>query len=399
MDDQKFLLSDLENEYIKYFNMIAKKKFNQLKQPCDDALKKIESLKKISETDNKEENNKNLENFKIEINNSSETLLKPIYLVAELKFSKIYLNTLNILKKIVVYDLINEAEYIKAINVLKDYFFITQNEDVQIKVLEILQHIISGSSAKFSEENIDNLMSICKIDYNKGHIKSIECKNAIQLLLGIFTKKIFDVTDDINVIKFLKKLMTSIEGSNQKEWSNISLQISLIKSSKLEMICQIIETFHDKFKQEGDMINFIKQDMNVFLRKLFALNQDQLISIKLCRLCLINIIQINDNYDLLEEILKYLDKNNQKIWQKVLGLETLSEIFKKPEILFDIFNSNINLYQQIFQSFTNTTYNTILSKSQKSKEKRINTPNNQNTNNVKKQNEHNQINIIHISKY
>ena len=39
MDDQKFLLSDLENEYIKYFNMIAKKKFNQLKQPCDDALK------------------------------------------------------------------------------------------------------------------------------------------------------------------------------------------------------------------------------------------------------------------------------------------------------------------------------------------------------------------------
>ena len=399
MDDQKFLLSDLENEYIKYFNMIAKKKFNQLKQPCDDALKKIESLKKIIETDNKEENNKNLENFKTEINNSSETLLKPIYLVAELKFSKIYLNTLNILKKIVVYDLINEAEYIKAINVLKDYFFITQNEDVQIKVLEILQHIISGSSAKFSEENIDNLMSICKIDYNKGHIKSIECKNAIQLLLGIFTKKIFDVTDDINVIKFLKKLMTSIEGSNQKEWSNISLQISLIKSSKLEMICQIIETFHDKFKQEGDMINFIKQDMNVFLRKLFALNQDQLISIKLCRLCLINIIQINDNYDLLEEILKYLDKNNQKIWQKVLGLETLSEIFKKPEILFDIFNSNINLYQQIFQSFTNTTYNTILSKSQKSKEKRINTPNNQNTNNIKKQNEHNQINIIPNKKY
>ena len=160
MDDQKFLLSDLENEYIKYFNMIAKKKFNQLKQPCDDALKKIESLKKIIETDNKEEINKNLENFKTEINNSSETLLKPIYLVAELKFSKIYLNTLNILKKIVVYDLINEAEYIKAINVLKDYFFITQNEDVQIKVLEILQHIISGSSAKFSEENIDNLILI-----------------------------------------------------------------------------------------------------------------------------------------------------------------------------------------------------------------------------------------------
>ena len=41
MDDYTFKLSDLENEYIKYFNMIAKKKFNQLKQPCDDALKKL----------------------------------------------------------------------------------------------------------------------------------------------------------------------------------------------------------------------------------------------------------------------------------------------------------------------------------------------------------------------
>ena len=64
MDDYTFKLSDLENEYIKYFNMIAKKKFNQLKQPCDDALKKIESLKNLVETNNKEENNKNLDNFK-----------------------------------------------------------------------------------------------------------------------------------------------------------------------------------------------------------------------------------------------------------------------------------------------------------------------------------------------
>ena len=399
MDDYNFKLSDLENEYIKYFNMIAKKKFNQLKQPCDDALKKIESFKNLVEAENKEENNKNLDNFKTELNNSSEILLKPIYLVVELKLSKIYLITLNILKKIVVYEFINEVEYIKVINILKDYFFITQNEEVQLKVLEILQHIISGNLAKFSEENIDNLITICKIDFTKGHIKSIECKSAIQLLLGIFTKKIFDITDEINVINFLKKLMSSIEGSNQKEWSNITLQISLMKSLKLEIICQIMETFPDKFKQEGDMINFIKQDMNVFLRKLFALNQDQLINIKLCRLCLINIIQINNNYDLLEEVLKYFDKNNQKGWQKTLGLELLSEIFKKPEILFDIFNNNINLYQQIFQSFTNTTYNTIISKSQKLKEKRISIPNNQSTNNIKKQNEHNPINIIPNKKY
>ena len=97
MDDYNFLLSDIENEYIKYFNMIAKKKYNQLKQPTDDALKKIDSLKKLIPNDNKEEND--LDNFKTELNNSSEILLKPIFLVIELKYSKIYINTLSILKK------------------------------------------------------------------------------------------------------------------------------------------------------------------------------------------------------------------------------------------------------------------------------------------------------------
>ena len=400
MDDYTFLLTDIENDYIKYFNMITKKKFNQIKQPCDDALKKLDTLKKLIPANNQEENNNNLDNFKNELNNSSETILKPIYLVCELKFSKIYLNTLPILKKIVVYNLINDAEHIKVINVLKDYFFNSQNEDIQFKVLEILQHIINGGLVKLTEENINNIMSICKTDYIKGHIKSIECKSAIKLLLNILIKKIFDITDDINVIKFLKQLMSLIEGSNPKEWTNMTLQNSVIKSTRLEIICQIMETFPDKFKQEGDMINFIKQDMNVFIRKLLVMNQDQLIGIKLCRLYLINIIKINNNFDILDEILKYLDKSNQKIWQKTLGLEVLSEVFKKDEILFDIFSNDINLYQKIFQSFTNTTYNTIISKSQKLKEKKISTQNSQNINlNNKKQNEHNQINIIPNKKY
>ena len=401
MDDYNFLLTDIENEYMKFFNKIVKKKFNQLKQPCDDTLKQLDSLKKlIPENIPEENNNNNLDNFKSELNNSSETLLKPIYLVSELKYSKIYLNTLPILKKIVVYNLINNEEYIKIINVLKDYFFNSQTEDIQFKVLEILQHIINGNLVKLTEENINNIMSICKIDYIKTHIKSIECKSAIKLLLNILIKKIFDITDDSNVIKFLKQLMTSIEGINQNEWKNMTLQNSIIKSTKLEIICQIMETFPDKFKEKEDMINFIKQDMNVFLRKLFVMNQDQLIGIKLYRLCLINIIIINNNYDILEEILKYLDKNNQKLWQKTLGLELISEVFKKSEILYDIYINNINLYQNLFQSFTNTTYNTIISKSQKLKERKIGTQNSQNINNSnKKQIEYNQINIIPNKKY
>ena len=309
MDDYSFLISDIEIEYKKYNDIIVKKKFNQIKQQSNAALQKIDSLKKLIPANTKDNNN-NIENFKTELYNSSEIILTPIYLVTELKYTKIYLNSLSLLKKIVAYNLIKDTEYIKVINILKDFFNI-QNEDVQLKVLEILQHIISGNLVKLSEENINNIMNLCKLDNIKAHNKNIEIKSAIKLLLNIFIKKIFDITDDINVIKFLKQLMSSIEGQNQKEWTIISFQHSIYKSSLLEIICQIIEAYPNKFKQEGDLLNFMEQDMNIFLRKLFVINQDQLIGIKVYRLYLIIIINTNKNYNILEEVLKNLNKNSQ----------------------------------------------------------------------------------------
>ena len=400
MDDYSFLISDIEIEYKKYNDIIVKKKYNQIKQQSNAALQKIDSLKKLIPSNTQSDNNNTLENFKTELYNSSEIILTPIYLVAELKYTKIYLSALSLLKKIVAYNLIKDTEYIKVINILKDFFNV-QNEDVQLKVLEILQHIISGNLVKLNEENINNIMHLCKLDNIKAHNKNIEIKSAIMLLLNIFIKKIFDITDDIIVIKFLKQLMTSIEGQNQKEWNNITVQNSIHKSSLLEIICQIIEAFPNKFKEEGDLLNFMEQDMNIFLRKLFVINQDQLIAVKIYRLFLIIILKTNKNYNIIEEILKILNKNAQIKWPKTLGLEFISEIFKKPDLLYDIYNTDINLYQNLFQTFTNITYNTTITKSQKLKEKKINnniqnTPNN-NTN--KKQNEYNSINIIPNKKY
>ena len=397
MDDYSFVLSDIEIEYKKYLDLITKKKYNQIKHQCEVAIQKIDALKKIIPFDN----NNNLEHFKSELYSSSEAILDPIYLITKYKYNKIYINALSLLKKIVAYNLIKDTEYIKIINFLKDFFFNTQNEDIQLKILVILQHIISINLIKLNEENINNIMLICKLENIKTHIKSIECKSAIKLLINIFIKKIFDITDDINVIKFLKQLMTSIEGINQKEWSNLSLQTTAYKSARLEIICQIIEAFPYKFKQEGNMSDFIEQDMNVFIRKLFLMNQEQLIGIKLYRLCFIIFTCLNKNYNLLEEILKTLNKNISTIkWQKTLSLELISELFKKPEIILDIFITENNLYQNLLQSFINTTYNTIIFKSQKIKEKKMNNiQNNQNASSNKKQNEHTQLNLIPYKKY
>ena len=64
--------------------------------------------------------------------------------------------------------------------------------------------------------------------------------------------------------------------------------------------------------------------------------------------------------------------------------------------------NNNELYKNIFQTFTNITYNTIISKSQKLNEKRnsfSSSTSNQNTSTTKKQNEHNQNVIIPNKKY
>ena len=86
MDDYSFLISDIEIEYKKYNDIIVKKKYNQIKQQSNAALQKIDSLKKLIPSNTQSDNNNTLENFKTELYNSSEIILTPIYLVAELKY-------------------------------------------------------------------------------------------------------------------------------------------------------------------------------------------------------------------------------------------------------------------------------------------------------------------------
>ena len=390
MNDYSFIILDIEIEFKKYHDLL-KKKYSKIKESSEISLKTIDSLKVI--IPNKGDENAS-ENFKTELNESISILLKPIYLVIENKYTKIYLSSLSLLKKFVIYNIINDTEYSKIINYLKDIFS-TQNEDVQLKVLEILQYIINGNVTKLTDTNINNIMNICKIDNIKGHTKFTECKNAIKLILNILTKKIFDVTEEKNVLQFIQSLLNSIEG-NQKEWSTMSLQNSLIKSIRFEYICSILESYPNKFR-EGEPNKFLEENMNNFIKKIFQINSDQLIGIKLCRLTMIIVTVINKNYVLFEEILKYLNKNNQIKWQKTLGLEVLSELFKKPEILFDIYSNNINLYQNIFQTFTNITYNTIFLKSQKTTDKKNQSSSSTQSNNIsskKKETEHHHPELI-----
>ena len=281
MEDYSFLISDIELEYKKYHDNL-KKKYSIIKAASETSLNEINSLKLI--IPNKEDNN-SIVNFKAELNKSIGVLLKPIYLVIENKLTKLYLISLNLLKKFVIYNLINDSEYNNIINYLKGIFAIN-NEDIQLKVLEILQYLINGNVTKLTNDNIDNIMNICKLDNIKGNTKITESKNAIKLVLSILAKKIFDITEEKNALIFIQNLLNSIDG-NQKEWTAMNVQNSLIKSIRLELICSILETFPERFRT-GEANKFLEEILSNSIKKFFQINNDQLIGIKLCRIVMIN---------------------------------------------------------------------------------------------------------------
>ena len=386
MEDYSFLIPDIEAELKKYHDNL-KKKYPKIKESCEESLKSIDSLKIIIP---KQDDNDGAVNFKNELNKSLGVLLKPIYLVVENKYTKLYLSTLTLLKKFVMYNLINDIEYSNIINYMKDIFSI-QNEDIQLKVLEILQYAINGSVIKLTNENIESIMNICKIDKIKEHTKYAESKNAIKLILSILSKKIFDITEEKNALIYIQNLLNSIEG-NPKEWATMTIQNSLIKSIRFELICSILETYPQKFR-DGEANKFLEENINTFILKIFQINNDQLIGIKLCRLVMIIVTIVNKKHSLIEEVLKYLNKSSQIKWQKTIGLETISELFKKPETLFEIYCDNIELYKKIFQALTNETYNAIFLKTNKIVDKNKSSKNLIQSN-IKKQSDNNQSLIL-----
>ena len=101
--------------------------------------------------------------------------------------------------------------------------------------------------------------------------------------------------------------MTYLSECTKKEW--ISTPSTGAKSLGIELITTIIETFPEKLKN-GDFKSIINEDIKILLQKIFAMNSDQqIIGIKSCRLAVIIMNQLNMLYDLVDDMLKFINTN------------------------------------------------------------------------------------------
>jgi len=286
-------------------------------------------------------------------------IIKPIIIISEGKYSKLNFSCILILKKLITYNFITENEYNNIIKVLKDMYD-SSNEDTQLKILETLQSLISINVTKISEETLNNIMIIfCRIFC----FKNMETKNALQLMLGSFMKKIFEYCDNQTIINLMRSL-TYLAECTKKDW--ISTPSTSAKCLGIELITTIIETFPDKLKND-DFKPLLNEDIKILLQKIFAMNSDQqLIGIKSCRLAIIIINNLNVLYELIEDLLKFISRNNQNniiTWQKVIGLECLSDLFKNHKFLYGLYKANKSLYEKMLLVFTDFTYQSFMFKS------------------------------------
>ena len=331
MDDDLFLINDIEKEY-KKLSSETKKKYPKLKELVDFSLKTIEKIKSSVISPNINTNITQVKKqFESELQLSMNIIIKPIMIISENKYSKFNLSCVLILKKLITYNYITESEYNDIIKILKEMYD-NSNEDTQLKILETLQSLISINVSKISEETLNNIMIIfCRIFC----FKNIETKNALQLILGTFMKKIFDYCDNDIIIGLMKNLILLVDGM-KPDW--VSSPTVSVKCLGLELITTIIETFPDKLK--GDNYKGIFYDIKILLKRIYSVNiEQQIMGIKSCRLILVIINKMDILYDMIELPLKFLEKNNQIVWQKISGLEIFSVLFKNV----DTFNLPLSL--------------------------------------------------------
>ena len=354
MDDDLFLINDIEKEY-KKLSTETKKKYPKLKELVDFSLKTIEKIKSSVISPNSYINISQVKKeFQSELQLSMNIIIKPIMIISENKYSKFNLSCVLILKKLITYNYITESEYNDIIKILKEMYD-NSNEDTQLKILETLQSLISINVSKISEETLNNIMIIfCRIFC----FKNIETKNALQLILGTFMKKIFDYCDNDIIIGLIKNLILLSDGM-KSDWINIPTISG--KCLGLELITTIIETFPDKLN--GDNFKGIFYDIKLLIRRIYSINvEQQIMGIKSCRLILIIINKLNILYDIIEGPLKFIEKNNQIVWQKILGLELFCELFKNQIFLFGLYKQNKSLYEKMLINFSDITYQTFMLK-------------------------------------
>ena len=221
-----------------------------------------------------------------------------------------------------------------------------------------------NSLGNHKKENLEELYSD-SISLKK--IKNLKIKNDEIDLSDFITFEIYETS-----LSVFKNLILISEGK-KKDWIASSVYS---KCLGMELIAGIICQSGWVMKFLPQYVNLIKTDLFKIIKKNFETSNDYAIGLKLSRLSVQIIQNVNICYDLIPFILKY-SENQLVPWQKLIGLECIANFCSNSYVLKDLYEKKfetdeklrINIYDDILSTLTKVSYASVTTKPNDPKKK------------------------------
>lgn len=221
-----------------------------------------------------------------------------------------------------------------------------------IKEIDVVEKEIIPENNKADSIDDKNKNVINENSENKGNDKIKESIYLSVDLKQLDLSEFYNVEVYITSLSTFKVLIQLLEGK-RKELIYPSIYS---KSLVMELLAGIIDQAGFTLSYLEEFTTIIENDVIKILTKSFETTNDYITGMKLCRLAVQIITKLNMGFNLIPYILKYAESN--QIWQKYLGMESLSVIFQSPEIikhLYTLFYTNNNAIKSEIQEIKDSS--------------------------------------------
>ena len=173
--DKISIIDDIEIDY-KKLNNDCKAKHTEAKKGIEDGLNLLLNLR----------NNPN--QIEIELKKSIDKLLFPIQIASNQKIKRIFVSCLDVIKKLLSYNLFTQRHSKDIINILNNFLNNSSDEFVQIKVIETLIPLVDEKIFSISEDLANIVFNMCLKFYA---MKNQSFKNPLNSVLTQLIKTVF----------------------------------------------------------------------------------------------------------------------------------------------------------------------------------------------------------------
>ena len=194
-NDKISIINDIEIDY-KKLNNDCKAKHTETKKAIEEGLNLLISLRNV-----------NINQIEIELKKSVDKLLFPIQIASNQKIKRIFVSCLDVIKKLISYNLLTQRHSNNLINILNTFLNNSSEEFVQIKIIETLIPLVDDKFFQLNEELVNIVFNMCLKFYA---MKNQSFKNPLNSVLTQLVKTIFgflDATLRPSIMKKKRKLL------------------------------------------------------------------------------------------------------------------------------------------------------------------------------------------------